>query len=272
MDATPCSTSPSTSSPTHALPGQDADYRTLLTDHYGMVERLVRSVARRHRLDAQEGDDLLSLVHVKLVEHDYAILRKFRGRSHLSTYLTTVIVRIAHDARIARWGKWRPSMQARRLGATGIRLERLVVRDGMPIDDACAVMRANFRVPESEALLREMAALFPRRTRARLVPTDALEDFPSHDLTPDDAGDGERDRRVHRSVAQAFRALAPEDRHLIRLRFTHGWTVARIARTMQIDQKATYRTFERLCRTLRRAAEAAASDVAHAHVVTHRQR
>ena len=40
------------------------------------------------------------------------------------------------EARIAEWGKWRPSAVAKRLGPTAVLLDRLLTRDGRPFDDA----------------------------------------------------------------------------------------------------------------------------------------
>jgi RNA polymerase sigma factor for flagellar operon FliA len=45
-----------------------------------------------------EADDFASHPKLKLIEDDYAILRKFQGRSSLRTYLTVVIERRAPAA------------------------------------------------------------------------------------------------------------------------------------------------------------------------------
>ena len=44
-----------------------------------------------------------------------------------------VIQRLFLDARIAKWGKWRPSVSARRLGGVAVLLERLLTRDGLSL-------------------------------------------------------------------------------------------------------------------------------------------
>jgi hypothetical protein len=107
------------------------DYRSLLVDHLDLVERLIHYVAQRHHLPPAEIDDFASLVRYRLIERDFAILRKFEGRSAIATYLTTVIERIYLDFGNARWGKWRASAAARRLGDVAMRLEEQVVRDGV---------------------------------------------------------------------------------------------------------------------------------------------
>ena len=50
----------------------------------------------------------------------------FEGRSQLRTYLITVVQRHFLDDRNARWGKWRPSSIARRIGPIAVLLDLLV--------------------------------------------------------------------------------------------------------------------------------------------------
>src|SRR5213076_2385075 len=74
-------------------------YRDLLTENYAVIEHAIRYVSRRHHLRPDDAEELASIVHFKLVEDGYAVLRKYRGRSSLATYLTTVISRILFDWR-----------------------------------------------------------------------------------------------------------------------------------------------------------------------------
>ena len=90
-----------------------------------LIERVISFVSARHHLPGVEADDFGSHVKLKLIEDDYGILRKFEGRSSLRTFLTTVITRLFLDYRIAAWGKWRPSAEAKRAGEVAILLERL---------------------------------------------------------------------------------------------------------------------------------------------------
>jgi len=234
-------------------------YRDLLADQYRHVERAVSLVARRHRLDRDETDELESAVNLKLVERGYLVLRKFEGRSQLATYLVTVVTRVCLDLRAARWGKWRASVPARRLGATAIRLERLLQRDGLPFDQACEVLRTNCRVPETVGELARMRDELPVRHRVRFCGADALALIPAH--APDDQrADGMPAREaLEARLARAVAALAEDERRLIQLRFDRGWTVARIAGELGLPPKAAYRTFDRIFRQLRRALVTAVS-------------
>jgi len=105
-----------------ALGGSAAAYAAWLEVNIELVDRLARATAHRARLSASETDDFLSDVHLKLVEDDFAVLRSFKGRSRLTTFLLTVLQRAAFDFRNARWGRWRASAQAERQGTTALRL------------------------------------------------------------------------------------------------------------------------------------------------------
>src|SRR6516164_4999589 len=65
-----------------------------------LIERVTAHICQRNRLNTAEADDFASHVKLKVVEHDYAILGKFEGRSSLQTYLTVVIQRLFLDYRI----------------------------------------------------------------------------------------------------------------------------------------------------------------------------
>src|SRR5690348_9058839 len=131
-------------------------YRDLLIARYHEVEDSLRCVARRQRLGVDEAEELGSIVRLKLVEDSYAILRKYQGRSSLTTYLTKVISRILLDWRAARWGRWRASAAARRLGPTAVLFEVLTRRDGLTFAEACETLRTNYLLPAS---LPELAVL-----------------------------------------------------------------------------------------------------------------
>ena len=105
---------------------------------------------------------------LKLIDDDYQILRGFRERSSLRTYLSTVVERLFLDYRIRQWGKWRPSAQARRAGALAVRLEALLHRDGVPFEagGGSAAGDASASRPRAPRSKRFGARLPPRITAA----------------------------------------------------------------------------------------------------------
>ena len=105
----------------------------------------------------------------------------------MRTYLTVVIHRLFLDYRIRLWGKWRPSAEAKRLGAVAIALERLIVRDGWSFEQAVEVLRTNHAVDESRDELYALhVKLSPCAPTRHFIPEDAARDVPSPTPAPDD--------------------------------------------------------------------------------------
>lgn len=228
----------------------DIDYRRLFEDKLNLIEEVVRYASRRRRFTGQEADDFRSYVHLKLIDQDYAVLRKFQGKSSLKTYLVAVTVRLGLDFRIEKWGKWRPSRKAERSGSHALLLERLVYRDGHTLEEAIEIMRTNHGILESPESLRELAAQIPKRTPRRFESEDSLVDLPQGSPPPDQALVDEESRVVLAGVRNrlqaALRTLETEDRLIVRMRYEEGLTVSTIARTLALQPKPLYRRFERV--------------------------
>ena len=216
------------------------------------IESLVQMVARQQRMSWAETEEFASIVRLRLIEDDYAILRKFRGGSSLRTYLTVVIARQALDYRDACWGRWRPTRAARRLGRAGVTLEKLIVRDGLSPEEAWRTLQED-GVADSGALRAFAAGLQPR-LRRHYVSIDDLDERHAGATEPE-VDNVMRDHRVAEALAGALRTLPPADSRLLRLRFSEGLSISSIARSEGIDQASLYRRVAALLRRLRRDLE-----------------
>jgi RNA polymerase sigma factor for flagellar operon FliA len=225
-----------------------------------LIDRVSAIVARKHYVRADAAEDFQADVRVRLMEDDYRVLRQFSGRSHLRTYLTTVIARLLLDRQIHEWGKWRPSARARQLGPLAVRLEQLVWRERHSPDEAIELLRTNHRVDAPERELHILLAELPTRTTTRDVGEEALGTLPG----PREAGaerlvlEGEHadlERRCGCALQVALRGLTSEDRLILRLRFEHGRSVADVARRLRLEQKPLYDRIARLLARLRSALE-----------------
>jgi RNA polymerase sigma factor (sigma-70 family) len=236
------------------------DYHQLFLDNLPVVDEVVRFVGWRHRLSAEEAEDLASDVRLKLLENDYAVFRKFQGRSSLRSYLAVVAQRCFLDWRIARWGKWRPSAAARRLGPLAVLLERLLARDGHTYAEAVQIIQTRHLVDITIAELDRMRDQLPLRAKRHHVPEECLGDLPADDPQPlemlEHAADQAESARVERALEQALALVSGDDRLLLQLRFEHGLQLAQIARLVHVDQKLLYRRFDRLLKLLRQELEA----------------
>ena len=229
--------------------------------HRDVIERALAFVCRRHGMTAVDAEDFSSTCRLHLMDDDYAVIRAYQGRSSLQTYLVSVITHFFQDWRNARWGKWRPSAEAKRLGAVAVQLERMLVRDGLTLDEAHETLRTNLGIDESRQALEDLAGRFPHRTGRTFVSDDAVSDRPAIDSRADaplkQTEAAEAARRFTGLLADALGRLAVQDRLLLRMRFEDGCTVADISRALSLDQKPLYRRMERLLGELRTALEAA---------------
>jgi len=243
--------------PDRADSSSPASGEALFLSQLATIERVIAFVCARHRLSATDADDFGSHVKLKIIEGEYEILRKFQGRSSVRTYLSVVVQRLFLDYRIAAWGKWRPSAEAKRGGAIAVLLEQLLGRDGHTFDEACELLAMKHGVQLERAELERIAARLPVRLKRRFDSDEHLVDMPAA------AADGdqlvvERDRhatadRLTTALSSAMAALGTEDRLILRLRFDDGRSVADIASMLRLDRKGLYRRVERLLAGLRDA-------------------
>ncbi len=234
----------------------------LFLDHLPLIEKIAIGVCRRRHLRFDEIEEFLSLVRLKLIEEDYAVLRKFAGKSELATFLTTVITRLFLDQLDRRLGKFRPCAEAKRLGPTAEALDRMLHRDGLSFEETCRALWVG-GAKESDATLKDWAARFPRRQPRRFESDEPLAEMASGEP---DAADrllygetGLARARVLSALAEALAGEADPDRLILEL-WKDGWQVARIARRLGLEQRALYRRLEQLWRRLRSRLEAQGID------------
>jgi RNA polymerase sigma factor for flagellar operon FliA len=227
--------------------------------HREILDAVIASTCRRFRLSPADADDFAGDFRLRLVREDYAILRQFQGRSSLRTYLRVVVARAFQDWRNARWGKWRVSAEARRLGPIAERLERLVVRDRHTPEEAAEILRTNLGITITQAALDDMLARFPARQGRTFLPAESLEHRPAVDPLPDAGLERHEAASIARSATRALQAavgrLPAQDQLILKMRFHDCLGVADIARALHLEQKPLYRRLERLLVDLRRALE-----------------
>jgi RNA polymerase sigma factor (sigma-70 family) len=228
------------------------DLERLFLDNLAQIDRIITSICRRNRLTKEESEDFASVVKLKLITDDYGVLGKFTGHcdASLRGYLIAVVQHAYQDHRNRQWGKWRPSAQARRLGRLAEKLDTLLYRDGLTLEEACALA-----APEDREEMRRLAAKLPPRTKRRMEDAEQLERLGSSDRSPEERLiDRERAMladELERVLDEAVQGLMPEDQLLIHLRLERRLSLANVAKAYRCDPRQLYRRWELLIGQLR---------------------
>lgn len=234
----------------------------LFLQNLGWIERVSASLCRRYGITGEDAEDFASWAKLRLIENDYASLRKFRGESAITTYLTVVVASLFRDYRVERWGRWRPSAAAQRRGTLAVRLETLVHRDGYRLEQAAEILRTSGATDLPDRELAVLLAELPPRTPLRPVEVgpEPLEST-SAGVTADEFVTRDEEERERRAASEALSRtlehLPTEDRLILRLRFWEDMSVADVARALALPQKPLYRRLEQVLAQLRRELEAA---------------
>jgi RNA polymerase sigma factor for flagellar operon FliA len=235
---------------------EQSPHEALFIENLALIDRIVASVARRQGLGRDDAADFASWIKLKLIESDYAALRKFRGESSIGTYLTVVIAMLARDYRVQRWGRWRPSAIARRKGTIAVRLEALVHRQGYRLDHAAELLRTSGETDLSDRELARLMSELPQRQPLRPVEVGAealafVEDSSGADVAVK-SEDAERGRlEAQQALQRVIDAFAVEDRMVIRLRYWEGLSVAMWRVAWDSNRKTLYRRIDRLLALIR---------------------
>jgi RNA polymerase sigma factor (sigma-70 family) len=232
-----------------------------------VIDRVISEVCRSARVRDDDAEDFASSVKLALIENEYAILRKWEGRSSLAGYLNVVIRRLLSNRRDHELGRWRPSSEAADMGPTGILIERLLGRDGRAFDEALPIIQANDPSLTRDDVAAIAARLPLRFGRPRGV---TLDDAGEASLASSESAEGRvRSAEVRQLsglasdvVRRTIAAWPDEDAMILRFRFGSSMTIAEIARMLRLPQRPLYRRIEGLLARLRAALVEAGLDEA----------
>src|SRR4051812_23067455 len=112
----------------------------LFEGNLAVIEHAIAQVCRQVRLNGADAEDFASTARLALLEDDCAILRKYEGRSSMSSYLAIVIRRLFISQKRAE-GRWHPSAEATRRGEAAVTLDRLFRYEGRPLAESLAITK-----------------------------------------------------------------------------------------------------------------------------------
>lgn len=226
----------------------------LFLGHLKLIDEIAKHAAQRRHFSRVETEDFVSTVRLKLLDEEYRIIRQFQGKCTFRTYLTTVIQRQMQDYQNHHWGKWRPSAEALRLGHAAVRLDVLLNRDRLTLDQACQILRTNEGIELSVQELVELAAkLPPHNPPRRMQGEEELADQPSDGEAADERALGLEAAKRKQWILEILRTvlalLSDEDRLIVKMR--SEFSVVQIAKTLKLEQKPLYRRIEKSLKRLR---------------------
>jgi RNA polymerase sigma factor (sigma-70 family) len=238
------------------------DPKQLYEQNLELINRIVTHVCRRNHVLPQDADDFRSDVHLHLLEEKFAILRKFEGKSSLSTYLTTVINRMLYQCRVEMWGKWRPTAEAKRLGDKAITIERMMTRDGLTLEETIQILTTGTNSGYTRAGIELLYAALPvRQQRPVPVPEEAMPELPAPGAADEPLLNEERASAWTRVLAELHKAIASleddEDQVILQMRFWHDATAPQIASALCMEQKKVYKRIAAFLKKLRAALQRA---------------
>jgi RNA polymerase sigma factor for flagellar operon FliA len=232
--------------------------REVFETNLSVIERVIERVCRAARLDSADAEDFASCARLHLIENDYDVLRRYDGSAALATYLTVVVQRLLINVRNHELGRWRPSIEAQRMGAAGVLLERLVGRDRRPLAEVVPIVLAADRTLTAQDVA-SMAERLPERSQ-RPRPVDLGEVVERTVPSTEDAAmridEAERRylaQRTETALRGALAAMSVEDRMILKMRFGSSMAISDIARILRLPQRPLYRRIESLLARLRAA-------------------
>lgn len=246
------------------------DAKKLFLDQLEAIDCAIRFVCRRASLRDHDAEDFASMVRLKLIDNDYAVIRKHDPRASFRGYIAVVVNRLLLDHRNAEWGKWHASAEAKRIGEPAITIEAMLYRDARTIDEVLPALLRRWPELTRERIDGIVRALPPRSARPRVVEIDlAAESVGEDDATVHEAA-FETDRRAVSQrlgaiVRTAMSEFEERDRLIFRLHYEGNMSVADISRVLCIEQKPLYRRLQRTLAHMRARLEAAGIDAKDAN-------
>ncbi len=228
----------------------------IFVEHLGYIEKVAFRLCRHSGLHGPDAEDFVSWLKIRLMEDDYAAIRKFRGDARITTYLATLVTRQLFAYLRETRGRWRPSAAAERLGPPADELEELVYRQGYTLAQAGEKLRTEGRTTLTDLELARLLEQLRERSpmRPTEVPSDAVLETEGPSRADDRVNEAEAQARHSDFMERLNRVLAqltPEEQNIVRLYFQEGYSVADVARALGLDQKRLYRHIPKLKERMR---------------------
>src|SRR4029079_14249037 len=136
--------------------------------------------------------------------------------------------------RVAQWGKWRPSAEAKRLGDKAITIERLLSRDGYTLGEGVNILNTPTGSQYTREEIEVIYIRLPIRHGRPVIVSDEVvaETVATSDSADENVEKHERECAMRRAVAELDRlveSMEDQDRIILQMRFWQALKVPDIA-------------------------------------------
>ena len=252
--------------------GINPDYSDIINEHLKFIEKkcfrsLQGNPNRSHDIELEnDALKLFNTVLDKLRENNYKILRNFKGKAKLTTYLTTIISYQAIDLIRQRRGRDQKKARAKKAGKIAEMIYNLVFKNGRGERDAYEELKISkdfkgsfeefeklvltIKGKESKVIDLNSGGVAVKRG-FRLKNKDSFE-------VPDIKADPEliylkenRQNRIKKMVGEVVAGLSGEQRIILRMRYPadeskQSMQINEIAEILNLSKKAVYNRLERI--------------------------
>lgn len=214
------------------------DYRQLFFQNYEFIKKQCYKICGKNRgvSSLPHGtEDLLDFgnqtIHVDsinridpeiffnealahLTADDYKVLRKFKNRCKITTYITTIISRLLIDIKRKHEGRNRAKERAREIGPLREKVHELVFEKGYSVDEAYEYLRAAENITESFEDIQMMVEKMRGRQRSGFPQMPVTGNNPERELMIK-----QKEELTKKVLDEVLSDLGNEEKLVIRMRF-----------------------------------------------------
>ncbi|MEO5357379.1 MAG: sigma-70 family RNA polymerase sigma factor [Nitrospirae bacterium YQR-1] len=220
------------------------DAEKYLEENLPVIKQAIKSLCAKYDVGGPELQDCTGRVLEKLIEEDYKKIRAYGGRSSFKTYITTVVRCLIIDIFRETEGRQRVSGSVKAQGKTAEILYKLIIRDGIPIDEATEILSKNYKISITTDEVYKLAETFSKKDRIKIDPIDSysIDEIAPGNATPESVMEEQRLQTLYSKVMIAVQIitsqLLPEEILMINMRFQDNINVSEIARILKVERAA----------------------------------
>lgn len=242
----------------------DTYYRNLINEYFQFIEIQCRKAVEKrwgHGIAVEnEALELSNKVLDKLQEDHYKVLKQFKGKARLSTYITAIISNQAVESIRKKRGRSREKERAKKFGTLGEQIYEMVFVQGAAVPAAYTELKSRFGFSGSLEEVEAVAEKIKGKGRAgdsmQVLETGQVMTADNHHNPEDLFIENQRQEKLKEIVNTVVSQLKGEERLILRMRFPtrveeEPREIDQISRLLGISNKAVYNRISRVLKKCR---------------------